>query len=530
MDQQEIETSGLSRRHFIQGASSVALAAGIFSSSSLNALAASTPGKKGGTLKVGVVGGANDLFDPNYTVAKADEARLHSTFETLLTFDENFKWTTANGLAESAKANGASQYTIKLRKGVKFHDGTPLTADDVIASFKRMLDPSKKTTGKSLRSTLKPEGLVKIDDLTVQFNLYAPNVLFLDQIAAYTRAISKAGYDGKTQIGTSAYSLASYTPGRESVHMRFKDYWDAKNVFFDEVRIIDFADKTALVNALIAKQIDVAIDVPFEQYTTLKSKKYLNSVENSAGAWLAFCMRIDIKPFDDNNVRQALRLLVDRKQMLKRVLSGHGQIANDLYGYISSDYNANGFPQREQDIPAALALLKKSGYSKTNPLKVELTAPDDTGGLIPMIQTLAEQAKKTDGVVIIDAKVIDGGTYWSSKGQYMNTGFYTTWWPGRDYLTQVTASMDSYPETKFPPADSSFRADFVKAIGTVNPKKRREISAKMQKEEFEKGAYIIPFFNNFLDVYSTKVKGISNTPAATNMNYFSHGFKYLSFG
>ena len=114
MDQQEIETSGLSRRHFIQGASSVALAAGIFSSSSLNALAASTPGKKGGTLKVGVVGGANDLFDPNYTVAKADEARLHSTFETLLTFDENFKWTTANGLAESAKANGASQYTIKL--------------------------------------------------------------------------------------------------------------------------------------------------------------------------------------------------------------------------------------------------------------------------------------------------------------------------------------------------------------------------------------------------------------------------------
>ncbi|MFM8653051.1 MAG: twin-arginine translocation signal domain-containing protein, partial [Acidimicrobiaceae bacterium] len=90
MDQQEIETSGLSRRHFIQGVSSAALAAGIFSSSALNAWAASAPGKKGGTLKVGVVGGANDLFDANYIVAKADQARLMSTFETLLTFDENF--------------------------------------------------------------------------------------------------------------------------------------------------------------------------------------------------------------------------------------------------------------------------------------------------------------------------------------------------------------------------------------------------------------------------------------------------------
>ena len=100
MDQQKIETSGLSRRHFIQGVSSVALAAGVFSASSLNASAASAPGKKGGTLKVGVVGGSNDLLDANYIVAKADQARLMSTFETLLTFDENFVPVTANGLAE----------------------------------------------------------------------------------------------------------------------------------------------------------------------------------------------------------------------------------------------------------------------------------------------------------------------------------------------------------------------------------------------------------------------------------------------
>lgn len=528
MNSSEIENSGLSRRHFIQGLGSAAIAAGVMSTSSINALAAPFAIKKGGVLKIGVVGGANDLFDANYIVAKADQARLMSTFETLLTFNEKFQPVTTNGLAASAKANSPTKYTIKLRKGVKFHDGSLLSADDVIASFKRLLNPAITTTGKPLRTFLDPSGLVKIDNLTVEFNLKLPNVDFLATLAGYTYAISKAGYDGKNQIGTSGYKLVSFTPGRESVHRRFNDYWDAKNVHLNEVRIIDFADKTALVNALIAKQIDVAVDIPFEQFKTLKSKKYLNVVENSAGAWLAFCMRIDIKPFDDNNVRQALRLLVDRKQMLNRVLSGHGKIGNDLYGYIDANYNANAYPQRQQNVAAAVALLKKSGYSKSKPLRVELTAPDDTSGLVLMIQTLAEQAKKTGGVVIIDAKVIDGGTYWSSKGQYMNTGFYTTYWSGRSYLAQAAASMDTYPETKFPPANSKFRKDYELASGTINAKKRREIIARMQKEEFEKGGYIIPFFNNFADAYSTKVVGVVKRPAQLNMDYYAHGFKYIS--
>ena len=184
MDQQEIETSGLSRRHFIQGVSSAALAAGIFSSSALNAWAASVPGKKGGTLKIGVVGGANDLFDANYIVAKADQARLMSTFETLLTFDQNFVPVTKDGLAQSAKQNSPTKVTVKLRKGVKFHDGTPLTADDVIATFKRLLDPAQRTTGKPLRTFLDPSGLVKRDSLTVEFNLKAPNVDFLSVLAS----------------------------------------------------------------------------------------------------------------------------------------------------------------------------------------------------------------------------------------------------------------------------------------------------------------------------------------------------------
>ncbi|MFM9120584.1 MAG: hypothetical protein ACKOQT_09730, partial [Acidimicrobiaceae bacterium] len=101
---------------------------------------------------------------------------------------------------------------------------------------------------------------------------------------------------------------------------------------------------------------------------------------------------------------------------------------------------------------------------------------------------------------------------------------------GRTYLAQAAASMDIYPETKFPPADSSFRADYLKAAATANAKKRREIVAKMQKEEFEKGGYIIPFFNNFADAYSSKIKGVVARPSQLNMDYYAHGFKYISLG
>ena len=526
MEQHELISAEFTRRRFIKGAGAAAVAVGVMGTSTGIASAAKVAApKKGGTLKVGVVGGANDVFDAHYIVAKADQARCLSTFESLMTFDTKFAPQTKHGLAESAKAVSPTKYIVKIRKGVKFHDGTPMTSADVVASFQRLLDPAQKTTGKPLRTFLTNSSVVATDSHTVEFNLLIPNVYFIAALAGYTYTIAKKGYDGKTQIGTSAYKLDSYTPGRESTHSRFDGYWDKSEQYLDKVQLIDFADKTALVNALVSKQIDAAVDVPFEQWQTIKSKKYLTAVENSAGAWLAMCMRIDIKPFDDNNVRQAMRLIVNRKQMVKQVLNGHGKIGNDLYGYIDEFYNANNFKQREQDIPAAVALLKKSGYSKSNPLKVELTAPDDTGGLVLMIQAFAEMAKKTDGVVIVDAKVIDGGTYWSAKGQYMNTGFYTTYWSPRAYLAQVAASMDVYPELKWPPANSTFRADYEKAVGINNKEKRKAVVAKMQKEEFEKGGYIIPFFNNFADAYSTKLQGVDNGPSQLNMGYFGHGFK-----
>lgn len=527
---EQIGGADFTRRHFIKGAGAMAVFAGALSVGSLDALAAPLAPKRGGKFRVGVVGGANDILDAQYIVAKADQARLVAGFETLMTFNEKFEPVYENGLAESVTAKNSQKYIIKLKKGVKFHNGKPLTADDVIYSFQRLLDPAQRTTGKPLRTFLDASGLVKINPLTVEVNLKLPNVEFTSALANYTYTIVPVGYTGKgDQFGTGPYRLVSFTPGRESVHKRHENYWEAGKPYFDEVRIISFADKTALVNALLAKQIDAAIDLPTEQIRPLKKNKKLGVIENSAGGWLAMCMRIDTAPFNDVNVRQAMRLIVDRKQMMNQVLSGHGKIGNDLFGYIDANYNANGFKQRVQDIPAAVALLAKSGYSKSNPLNVDLFAPDDTAGLIGIVQAFAEQAKKTDGVVVVNAKVVDGGTFWSAKGQYMNAPFYTTYWSPRAYLAQASASMDTYPETKFPPAGSQYRSLYEQAVATLNPTKRRAIVSKMQKEEFETGGYIIPFFNNFADAFTIRLQGVVGRPGQLNLDYYGHGFKNFWF-
>jgi peptide/nickel transport system substrate-binding protein len=526
---QDMQTSGVSRRDVIKGAGATALGLGIaggLGAATAGAAAPSAP-KKGGSLRIGITGSAADIMDPQYIVAKADQARTLSTWETLLTFDENFATTSDYGLATEVSNKGASQYTVRLRKGVEFHNGKEMTADDVVYSYRRLLNPSIVSVGKPLRTFVDPSGVTKVDKYTVRFDLKAPNVEFRSALAVYTHGIVPDGFVLRTdadRIGTGAYKLVSFTPGRESVHKRYANHWEADKAYLDEVRIITFSDKTALVNALLAKQIDAAVDIPLAQFATLKKNKNLSVIESSAGAWDAMCMRLDIPPMNDPNVRAAMRLLVNRKQMIQQVLSGRGQVANDLYGRIDEFYNANNFPQREQDIPAALKLLAKSGYSKAKPLVVDLWAPNDTGGLPEMVNAMAAMADKTGGVVKINAKVVDG-TYWDTNGQYMNTAFFTTYWSPRAYLAQAIASMDTYPETKWPPSNSTFRADHKTASGTVNPAKRKAIVARMQKEEWEKGTYIIPYFKVFADAFTKKLNGVEQRPSQLNLDYYGHGFK-----
>ena len=233
----------------------------------------SSPPTDGGTFRLGLVGSTNDLIDGQYIVTKADQARLVSGWETLVSYDENFDISYDNALAEEVEAKAADLYVIRLKQGIEFSDGRPVTADDVIYSFQRRLDPDLGLAP-ALAQFLDADGLKKVDDRTVEVQLLTGNVTFVNGLAEYIATVVPVGYerysgDVSTQIGTGPYLLTSFTPGSESVHEKNPYYWDTGKPYFDEVHIIDFADGDAMINALLADQIDICADIPSASVDTV---------------------------------------------------------------------------------------------------------------------------------------------------------------------------------------------------------------------------------------------------------------------
>ncbi len=485
-------------------------------------LAATGDVKTGGTLRVGVIGGTNDLIDGQYIVAKPDIARLVTGWETLVTYNDKFEIGYDEGLAESVEAKAADTYIITIRDGIEFHNGKTLTADDVVYSFQRLID---KDLGLSpaLQTLLEPSGITKLDGRTVQIQLTQAVVTFLDAIAQYATGIVPVGYtrEDPEQVGTGPFKLTSFTPGSESVHEKFANYWKPGKPYLDAVNIIDFADATALVNALLSGQVDVIADVPFAQVSTIESASNYKILESQAGSYLPITMAIDQAPFDDVRVRQAMRLIVDRDEMVERVLSGYGRVANDLYSPFDAGY-AGDLPQRVQDIDAAKALLQDAGQAD---LTIDLFAPNDTAGLAEMAAVFADQAKAAG--VTVNVQVL-GSEYWGDE--YTKRTFATSFWNTKPYLTQVAAGSlktSTYPETHWPPEGSSFTDDYNEALATVDPEARYKIMHKMQEEQYEAGGDIIAFFNSLLDAYHSSVQGLVGRPNVLNLDHFGRGFQNI---
>lgn len=479
-------------------------------------------GQKGGTLRVGVVGSTNDLMDGQYIVARADQARMVTGWEPIANYDDDFNIAFNNSLAEEIEAKAPDLFVVRLKQGIEFHNAKTVGAEDLIYSFNRLIDPALGIAP-ALSEFLDANSFKALDDRTVEISLLKPSVAFLNGMADYGANIVPVDYarfdgDPTTQIGTGAFKLKSFTPGSESVHVRHENYWGTS--FLDEVQIIDFSDQSALVNALTSGDIDVAIDIPYAQAGAIESNGDLVLLESAAGNWQTITMRVDVAPFDD--VRQAMRLIVNREEMVQRVLSGHGRIGNDMYGVLDGSYPKD-FAQREQDIDTAKQLLKDAGQEN---LEIELFAPDDTAGLPEYATAFAEQAKAAG--INVTATVLDGGTYWGAE--YTQRAFATSYWSTRPYLNQVAQGAlptATYPETHWPPAGSNFEDLYNQAIAEVDQEKRYAIIREMQQMEYDDGGNIIAYFQNLIDGHAASVQGAVSRPNLLNFDHFGRGWKNI---
>jgi peptide/nickel transport system substrate-binding protein len=490
------------------------------------------PAASGGILRVGTLGGANDILDGQHIVAKSDIIRQQTGWEPLMSFSPDYVPEYTNGIAKDVTAKAADNYTITLKDGVMFSDGKPVTADDVIYSMERLLDPDAALFGGSaLRPILDKAGITKVDESTVELKLKQKVSNFKEALCAYTFTIVPKGYkrfdgDVTNQIGTGPYMLTEFEVGKKSVHVKNPNYWDTGKPVFDEVHVIDFVDADALVNALLADQIDCAADIPAATVETIGGTDGYAVLNSAGGGWLTICMAVDQEPFTDPKVRQAMRLIVDRDAMVEQVLAGYGSVANDLFAPLDAAYIGNELPQRKQDIEAAKALLAEAGQSA---LVIDLFAPDDTAGLPEMITLFAEQAKEAG--ITVNAKVLPGAEYWGDE--YLKRTFATDYWGTRNFLPQVAAGSlkDSspYPGDHWPPEGSTFQDDYNAALAETDDVKRKVLTDKMQTELYETGGLIIPFFQNGLDGYNSRLQGLVERPNTLNLDHYGRGFKNLSF-
>lgn len=500
-----------SRRSLLKGAAAMGAAAAIGPLASAcggdeepaatgSASAAGTA-NKGGDLMVGIVGGsAKDTADPQAASFEPDIAIAYIMYEGLTAWDFDMQLT--NQLAESVEPNAdGSVWRIKLKDGLLWHDGKKVTADDVVYSMDRIVNPKNPLVGSATLSGLKVGNTKKVDDLTVEIKLSSPNVILDMALAERYNKIVPVGFDPKNPIGSGPFKMVEMKPGEQFKWEAFADYWNGAP-YVDTLTMIEFADDTARINALQAGQIQALSQLPKSQAKVIEATGDLALLNAETGAWRPFTMRMDVKPYSDVRVRQAFRLIVDRQQMIDQAYSGLGAVGNDMYARY--DPGTPDMPQRDQDIEQAKSLLKQAGYD--NNLTVELVTSEGAlgGDEVAAAQVFAEQAKAAG--VTVNIKKTDASVFYGDD--YLSWPFAQDFWATRDYLSQAgQGTMPGAPYNETHWENAEWLAIVQEAFKTVDDATRNQLIARAQQIEYEEGGYIIWAWRNQVDAYSKTTTG-----------------------
>jgi peptide/nickel transport system substrate-binding protein len=482
---------------------------------------ASTEPKKGGDLRVAITGGAStDTLDAHTMNTSPDLARVMTLYEGLTTLDNDGKL--INVLAESFEPNAtATEWVIKLRKGVTFHNGKAFKAEDVAFTFRRIGDPKNPLQGATGLKPLDLDNIQIVDDHTLRVKTKVPFATLPETLSAvYYFGIVPVGYDPKNPVGTGPFKYESFTPGQQSVFKRYDGYWQAGLPYLDSVTIIDsFQNDTAAFNALQGGEVDVYAYATLSLINQISQGGGLKALVSKPGLYVPFYMRTDVAPFDDVNVRKAFRLLVDRQQLIDQSLSGHGIVGNDVFGRWDPAFDASLV--RSHDVDQAKFLLKKSGHENVT---VELSSVDLLPGMTQAAQVFAQQAKAAG--VTVNIRQLTTDVYYSNYGKWAFTQDY---WVYQPYLTVVAlATLPTSPYNGTHWNNAKYNGLYDQAQSLVDPTKRAEVIREMQKIDFEEGGFIIPSFNQTIDLMAENVQGFESANTGNALGNFGFAKAWLA--
>lgn len=453
----------------------------------------------GDTLILGMVGNTKDEQQPySKQNSVSSQAIYNQLYDGLTGFDE--KGAVQYDLAESMTANEALDvWTIKLRQGVKLHNGDEFVADDVIDSLNYMLDPDNAFAPSSQLGFIDPDGLKKIDDHTVEMTLKQPYGAVPDAFADDRMAMrSVRGASVEEPEGTGPFTLDTFTAGEQATLTRFDDYWGDKPGF-EHLTVQFLQEQQAITSALLGGQIDVAYSVPFTDVGTLKDELGIEVLASDSASYLLIEMNTAIEPFDDPRVREAMRLIVDREKIRDNAYGGYATVANDYIGNNTACAPPD-VPQRTQDLERAKRLLDEAGVKD---LKLELVTDGAFPGMMETGQLLAQQAAQVG--VTIKVRKLDVATFLSRWREWPFLIGFTS----NPYL--VTATNHFLPggeenATNFD--DAEYTAVAEKLYATDDPTEQCRYVAELQAIEHDRGGDIVPTYSQVITAYRDGVTGL----------------------
>ena len=377
---------------------------------------AQTP-KKGGKIRVAGFGSSTaDTLDPAKQSYSTDYCRCTMFYNGLTELDD--KMVPQLALAESIENDKATVWTIKLKKGVQFHDGKELTSEDVVFSLKRHHDPATGSRAKALADLMKE--IVATGTHEVKITLSGPNADFPVVLGTYHFLIAQAGTTDFTKgIGTGPFKCKEFTPGVRSIAVRNENYWK-KGVgpYVDEIEYFGIPDVGARVNALLAGDVHLIGNVNPTAAKQILNTKGFAIFETKSGNYTNLVMRGDSAPGNNADFVLGMKHLMNRDLIKRNVFQGYAEVANDQPVPPLNRYHAADIPQRRFDPDKAKFHLNKAGVLNTT-LPV-VTSPAATGSV--EMGLLLQQAAQAVGMKI-ELRQVPSDGYWSNYWMKVPVGY-----------------------------------------------------------------------------------------------------------
>jgi len=519
---------GLSRRRFIQGVAATGIGAGLVGlaacggdsdGATTEEATDTTAAPVGGPLKIAI----GKVANPPTPFTTNDQGSL----QILGCVGEYLAWENDKGeveprVAESWEStDGGTTWTYKIRQGITFHDGSPLTADDVVWSVASHLDEANASTqAGTFAGVLTAAGVSKVDDFTVQFVCDAPTGALPNLLSSTTYGLvmmknGDKGGDGwqATMNSCGPWVLESYTEGTGATFTKNANYWDTnRQPAFDTLELIQFDSADAAIAQLATGELDIVSFVSASSVASVDTS-VADIVRVPSSGTLMVHMRNDFGPFQDKRIRKAAALTLARADYLSGVLAGEGSLGNDSPTSAYQTLIDASVPQREKDLEQAKALMEEAGAADGFEVDLSSYSRDDINLLAPYLQSALAEIGITVTIKQADSYYSPPWSAQESKqvenNIWLESNFGITDFGHRGspdvVLTRVFASTGDWNAAQYKSDDMDAAITTFKTATT--PEARKAAAKTVQEIALEDSPYIIIYFQTAIGIVRKGLTG-----------------------